>query len=849
MTIRSALDALPASQRPTQLARYTQKTEDQKIQLIAIPVFQYDIPEPPQSLLSPLLHRAKDLIDTFRACVLRLGLQNRLIEARINDIIMNISWSEERKCAELGLLYFYLVNNKDFTFQNSLVDAFCEETTKNMDYLKAIHNVSFSQENSKIFSSGSVTNLMHGFVSLIFPDTYNFNEGGCFAVKEILGREVSLYLSEEQRHQIVTIVDHLIENINFRTKLMQPISVHKSMHFLIQRDMRLKVNEQPSLDSIRSDLLIALFSVMGQIEPNCFAVAPMQCYFRMQPELVLDTLITLLETGEIKVSRETISLLSLIDSMRTCDEMFVQDVQLPNVLFSNEMSVAYKILQQERRQFSGIERRVKYKDLIVEVFQSQAPLAKEVILSMKRNLLQLTFLSVIQFSSVNYYQKMPFLKGLKDALHQAVGEIEDFNAKTTASLWLLDEKNEEFSISENQITFDRYSQPFKLIDDQCDFKPFLEMRRLCYLKEKKLIPLDRISEIKAFLLDLFPEHEGLKSLDSEAFSISLAKFVSRYNADLNWNVYHESDAFLLPKTGSIPVYQIPNVGWMQQKAHGIVPPKKTEQSFFETLCEKLKSISSEKEFPLVSTRVSSHIFNLTPFKFKDFCDAEKCATLFEERVLIPAANLLRRRPSLNQKERVLAYTVGVGKQNDYFDAVLQKNIGWTLFREELIARLPLDKHVSLDFNINMVMVERKINALQHSISAILAQLGFEAMVNIHLPLGRIYYTPLELATLLHKAILRQAHCYVPLYKLEELACIRMGVPQVINLGSLNYVESRQEKVSQVHLILEYDFVKKTVDFKKRYKKMSSPLGITFDFTASSCLFLHNISHPESSSVL
>ena len=672
------------------------------------------------------------------------------INMRIEAIITHLEWNQNRKKAELGLLYYYLTRDAAVPDAFSLLSKRVDEIIFYASGLEREHERICSPEFIDLIPCGSVAYLTRALARMIFTPDGAFNEGGCYAVKALMESPISLFATEEMRAQILSVVDLLLLDVVFRGKFMTPFSVHPSLHELIRIDQKLPVNEEIAFLYVRWDLLICLFTPIGQNEEgNCYAVAVASNLLCQHQDTLLNLLTEALQKGTFTFEGNEIPVLPLLESLRRYEKDF-------QTLVPGEIAVqltGFTLAQQSlgvETEFNAEEKDLPLELVMASRFQEQAPYAKELFLSLKHNLLQQMLLGILQFTSLNTtiirtknpsgeyisWRRLLTVKLMKILVRKLIEQIQIsergrayFTKKCSLwmkNLWLIDYRNWSPKVDSGRMVLDYHEQGLKLEGDLAAYQPLSKVRRLCYLKDGIFQPIDRISDLKDSLCRVADEASAMPEpscaaseidrfkgvVKSSAFTEDVAKCVQEMNGDevlFSWECYLESDSLLLMQRGGDSGLI---AKWQPIREHYAsfeVIQSANVENFFLQVCQKIKSF--KEKAPLFFTRqdpqilmiTPNHSFNLNPLHF-DHIWKDEPRKIMQLRLSIPSGILRSGRPSDAIKRRILSYTVDEQEAERVFSKISKGRIGIERFRREALALLP-EYQECFDRAVNTVLTE------------------------------------------------------------------------------------------------------------------------------------------------
>ncbi len=255
---------------------------------------------------------------------------------KIHDICNASNWDEDKKLAELGALYFYLTKSDKLDTCSSFIDERQREIEEEIVDLIRMHGTAGE---AKKLPSGTTAYLLRCFVRMIITPDGTFNLGGCYSVIALLERRLCKWLSEEQRTQILTIVNLLIHDESLRTLFTTPFSIHPDRKELVHIDLKIPIDEPIEFIYVQWALLIAFFSVLGQIdEGNCFAVAPTMKFLQTHPGILLELVIQVLQKGSFTFEGIEVPVDPLLKTRRMNEQLF--NIPLPRDIACKHLGIA-----------------------------------------------------------------------------------------------------------------------------------------------------------------------------------------------------------------------------------------------------------------------------------------------------------------------------------------------------------------------------------------------------------------------------------------------------------------------------------------------------------------------------
>lgn len=782
------------------------------------------------------------------------------IRTLILDISKEEKWTEQRKLAELGIIYYYIVSNKRVSSgYNSMLKMRLVDIEAEILVLKAEHKQLKNKELERLFPSGTISYLLRCFVRMIFTPDGNFNLGGCHAVQQILNTRLAIFLTEEQRLQILQVTTKLIEDPNFLNLFKEPFIVHPELEELILIDMKLPSNEKMDFIYVRWDLLMALFTeISGQYfgEENCYAIAAASKMMREHYGFVLSILIDVLKTGTFHFDDQAFPILPLLESRRKYAVDFQKE------LFDKEagnlvaFSVANAVLNPEEKTTQVSQRKLDQK--IESHFGTDAAYAKEIFLSHKQNVLQQIFIAILQFHGVNgkSIQRVNSIEeAWRERLFIFVNKAIEHGIKQTPTLTAILEKlNELFckhffligylswnhKIVGNKIVFDFQSQGLPDMP-AFNYDSFESIERLFFFKDNGLIPLDSIDGFNQSLIEIAqmvrqienrPKYQKTIDILINFFKTDVWKKIVAHQIIYKWNalaadldlaahIYEKSNSFFLVQAGG----SIELIGdWVYKKpfldSKREIKSAPNIKELFLKICREFKDFSaingdfSNQQDKKILASTDTHVFNLTPHRFKKYWSDP---ALINSNVIGPAQKMWNQRPSDQTKSSILKMICDEKTTEKILSKISKGRIGFRRYRKEVLPHLVASKRHKFTEAIEAYLQKIDINDFIKQIKAILAKqnVTLELKEESHLTAylkkrsekkGDTLFTPQQLAKFLHKALILSPKnaIFIPKYLLEEEICLLFGFPHSIELGSLNWVGNLVEKPKEDRLLLKYD---------------------------------------------
>ncbi len=215
--------------------------------------------------------------------------------------------------AELGALYFFI--ERDGEISDTLTSPLATRTREIKDEVNAIAGRQSSVADPKLkeqVPSGIMHYMMRSFVRMIVtPSSETFNIGGIHAVRALLqSQTATTNLRPEQLEHIELVTAYMLAHKETFCKLFESVkstTLHPDMANLIRLDWKLPHNSEITSKRIAWTLLIALFEECNQIGTfNCYAVAPMNVFKAVQPDLLLEKMLETLSTGNVQIGQAAV---------------------------------------------------------------------------------------------------------------------------------------------------------------------------------------------------------------------------------------------------------------------------------------------------------------------------------------------------------------------------------------------------------------------------------------------------------------------------------------------------------------------------------------------------------------
>jgi hypothetical protein len=808
-----------------------------------------------------------------------------LIQQHILKITEHVAWSVEKKYAELGVLYFYVTSGKKLPQADSLVWARVKEITQEANELKVLHTQLCEKKGREQLASGYVIYIQRALARMILTSQGDFNLAGCFAVRGILRSSLSLLLTEEHLEQILGVVCRLIEDPKFRALLQYKFTLHPDMEKLILIDMKLPCSEKIELVYVQWDMLIALFSVTGQRnEKSCYAFASLSYLMRDQPKEMLGTMIETLRTGKCLFNEVGIPIFAIFE----CSKKYASDfrtrissdkaTQLTSYTVACD-SMGIKPLQQEESSHP-----ISVATLLEKTFGSDVEYAKEIILSHKHNLLQQMILSILHFAINNSSErrlfnsidsvspKMFFCGLLFKFLTAEFNKIfppeilqsqeyksfcSVFSTACTQTLFMADFVNGNIILKNDRFTFEFHSQGFEAYGAMDNYLPFLQIRRLFFLEEGKLYPVDKLSSLASYLVKLAHAsivHVGqaerslffsrfIGYLLSPQFQQIAAKIVTQLNTskvNFDWSKYDKADSCILVSNGG-DARLLFNRFSSDRCTHVRICTAKDPFTFFTEICNKISehaTCNSQLKLrsdALLLIYTDNHTFTLTPERFKKYWNNPASV---ETTLCTPGKIILEKKLTEEQKKRILSASLAKSDVEHITASLPTGELSVREFGKAVRHLIAPDDHFLFNQALGHVMCTVPASTIKRALPQILTALELhmdshaQALVSTYLDNKEegVLFTPYEVALQLRRALIVSNAIVLPLNLIENAIRSLYGFPAIIDLGNLNwFYQEKADEFIYERFVLQFDFASEKLDLCSRYRGESKVLkGVFFD---------------------
>lgn len=241
-----------------------------------------------------------------------------------------------------------------------------------------------------------------------------------------------------------------------------------------------------------------------------------------------------------------------------------------------------------------------------------------------------------------------------------------------------------------------------------------------------------------------------------------------------------------------------------------------------------------------------HAFNLNPLRFEKLWSLGDPHTVIQRFLNEPSDALRKKRPSHEEKMRILRLALGE-ESAVIANKISKQRVGIERFRQEVLDVLDKNYHEAFDLALNRVLTEVSFNSFIRELPNIAIRLGFtlspssqrvisEFLVQKNNRKARLSTTALTI--LFHEALVNSDISYFPHHLIEEAICAHFRLPQVIDLGNLNWTMELREEMVYSRFVLKKDIAKNRLILCERREGVDTPLSMRFirDLMTSTELF-------------
>ncbi|MCC5831814.1 MAG: hypothetical protein JJU12_02080 [Chlamydiales bacterium] len=244
---------------------------------------------------------------------------------------------------------------------------------------------------------------------------------------------------------------------------------------------------------------------------------------------------------------------------------------------------------------------------------------------------------------------------------------------------------------------------------------------------------------------------------------------------------------------------------------------------------------------------SIHAFNLNPLRFEKFWNADNQHALLLHSLIDPANALRKKLLSADLKKRILDLVVGEENSRGLYANFAQENMDVVRFRHEVLTVLHKDFHEPFDKVLNRALTELSFEDFISKLPQITVGLGFKLSPKQVLDISQLFKEKIKrkerlstfsLAHLLHEALVKICSLYFPHHILEEKICSHFHLPQIVEIGNLNWAVELCENVCISRLIMKFNLAKNRLELLERRQGVDMPLSDNFFEELKTGTFLH-----------
>ena len=790
------------------------------------------------------------------------------IRSKMGFVVQQAGWSEEKKLMELGVLHFYVTGRVPIPEEESLVSSWIQAVDTGASALNAKNKQLCGKTKARTLASGAAMYIRNECVRMIFSSDERLNGGGCIAVKKLLNSRVGRFFGEQQRLQILRVIDKLLDDVDFRNLFRESFTVHPDLAKLIRIDMQLSMDAPLNPLSIRRALLLSLFSLVGQfpVDETCYIVATELNFLSQQCDLLLKLLIKVLKTGTLEFEGNQIPIALLLEGRSVYEEDFATELSQDNIVQLPGYIIARDILG--GKETAASKDPITLGDLMQHTFKKKYEDAQEIFLSLKQNLLQQMLLSIFQFVSLNFsgptHESSPSIRtalfmDIKKCSYKALMQLPQMTALNLESwfnriekawykhFFFVDCKNRAITVQEDRVTFDFHTKGLLFSgkrSDLSDFWPCAGVRRLYYSADGKLVPVDSLSFLGECLCDLALKEVGSSASQDDlrvlsafsyyvkehSFKKAIAWIIHIYNGKLkiSQQTYIDSDSFFVIQRGGDHEFILLWDWFKERFRQPEIINSCNSYDFFTQLCHKieslktLKQLPSSKHDPYLLARSEDHIFNFNPLHFQKYWGTPE---LYVETVIQRADKLLSQPLTDVLKRKILIQMVGEKKVGGYLKKLPRGKNGLKKWIKQSASLLDDVQRKKFGQTLERVLQEIDFQRATKDLFPILQLAGLQ-LKEAQLAEVSAYFagkgdapplTSYEFAKTVQKSLLMCGYGNLQIHFLEEVICAYYGFPEVIDLGNLNYVEECSEKLQFDRLVFKYDFLEGKATLRLRKK--------------------------------
>ncbi len=852
-----------------------------------------DIPEGAEASnyyhnLPPLLNAQARGIENCMEVKALSSEKKGFVRAKVIQIIKNEKLSESHKLVELGIVHYLIATGREVSLpeEPTLFFLRLEEMESLARELREAHRETLSGKAASLLPSGSTAYLLRSFARMIFPPDGALNIGGCFVIEALLNSHLALQLSEEMRELVLNVVQRLIHDRTFRQLFCDPFTVDPRMAELIFIDTKIEFSEEMSFVYVRWALLQALFSTVGQVDEwNCYAVAMIMNLQSRDCDKLLRLLIEVVKTGSFNFDSVEIPVFPLLETRRKYEKDLKVTLSGEELQQLTPYTMTSSLFEKGDFPLSP-KRRKTLAEWLKQEFEGEVDHAKQFFLSHKQSFLQQTLLGMLQFACLNSIDPRPgkatsqrvktivfLINQIKASFQRFLSDhgktdrsgflefLNQFGMQICNSLFFIDYHQSAPVIEANRVNFQFHSQGLLFNGNSADYQPFCETRRLFVCSDGEMQPIDKLSDFAALCSALLADYD--QSEETSEFQRTFVRFQSYLTqnrflddlatavAALNKNesklparIYRESDSLFLIQLGGSTALAA-GLPELQEKyvRSETITGKNLQELFRELSLSFHRQQMQGPTPPLILSNSSSHAFNVTPHTFETYW-ANPLREL-KQRLVFPGERIRRKKINDQEMSKILRLSLD-GEIAELlltqipteftllqFVQFVQKEIsgpscGVVLRMANRVAQeIPYSTVLE---SLSRILVRNQIMLTELELQELLGQLSEKKWDSV---------SSYQAAKWIHKALLRlPTPKYCSLRLLEGTIRQLFNLPDIIQVGNLNWVGELTEDLKYDYLVITYDPILGQVVWRKRREGIESSLSDEFTKELSKELTLH-----------
>lgn len=836
--------------------------------------------------LTPALEDQKKLIDHYLN-KLNLTQEEKEITHRQVEQICYSTHSEPYKMAELGVLYFYLTKDGHsikVLDEGSWLRTRQKELASEISQLINHFEIACDPVMTAYFPSGRIAYIKRAIAHMIFPNSGTFNRGGCETVKWLLNSLLGSQMPEEMQMQMLTIVDFLLSEPDFfEMFLVEHSTIHPRAAEMIRTDLFLE-DEAPvgNLHACWAKLLMFFSLACQRDEGNCFAVSTVIHIFRKKPQVILHLLNQIIEKGSFTYKHQEFPIKPLHEGRKDYQKGFKITHQLINTVQLTAFSVVSVLCGAKKEAITREEGTLE--ELFDEQFpQASREAANERYLAFTRNSCLDAMVAVFQAVCINASRSPTASEGsTKDEFIKQVEKhtidtylrgkktqstklfLESFRDEVNHRFWFVDYHNDSSEIKDGRFNLPHYPHGILIESDQEKaFRPFLNMRRLGYLKDGNFIFVDTLSKLSECFIEIAGdlaiyhpeekwEHEAelfQLFLQDPSFVEQSAKVVAALNPQIpfSWHKYHLSDALTVVADGGFTYLTLDWLSLEYSIGYNLVhlTSRKNAKDLFVKVCASNRDFAAKNPFflsgrnPTLQVGSSNHSFNLYPAQFSDYI-LNDTASLLDQTIYERAKNLRTKYPSMILRQRVLYDAFDQAFADQILKAIPKKLSSMLRFRVAVLEYLrnnsAWDKADQFDESFERVLYQVSFEDYKQKLPDLLSSLGLdnnqeviEFIIKCIADYTRSdYFSISALACLTQSALFNLEFGFISIHRLEQALSDLLGIPRIIIIGNSNWMDGFKEDAENILVTFKFDLILNKYIFCKRENNQDIPdnIGMT-----------------------